>query len=270
MAHDITKALLERIKPYQVEYLYKYRSLNSRGLEDIFSKNEVYLSDPTAFNDPFDCKPLLVTYTNDFKIKQFYQSLVRHRFPNATKDQIKRELKNNPQFRKIRTQEYLENELFPNFIKGFGVYCLSEVPDDILMWSHYSDSHKGICLQFMATIELTIFWESYKVTYQEKYPEVNVMNLGDYPQFFNFFATKSNHWEYEKEWRIIKTPHEGGAGIYTFQPELLTGVIIGAKISPGDEKAINDWVSKRKTPIRIFKAQMNRKSYRLDIEGINC
>jgi len=268
--HDITKALLERIKPYPVEYLYKYRSLNSIGLEDILIKNEIYLSEPTAFNDPFDCKPLLVTYTSAFKRNQFYKSLVKHRFPNATKEQIKRELKNNPRFRKIRTRKYLENELFQIFIKDFGVYCLSEVPDDILMWSHYSESHKGVCLQFKATIERTLFWESYKVTYQENYPAVNIMNISNYDQFFNFFATKSEHWEYEKERRLIKTPQEGGAGIYTFQPELLTGVILGAKILPEDEKMINDLVSKRKRPVNIFKAQMNSRAYKLDIKEINC
>jgi hypothetical protein len=26
-----------------------------------------------------------------------------------------------------------------------GVMCISEVPDDILMWSHYADCHKGVC-----------------------------------------------------------------------------------------------------------------------------
>jgi hypothetical protein len=29
-----------------------------------------------------------------------------------------------------------------------GIYCVSTNYDDVLMWSHYADSHKGICLEF--------------------------------------------------------------------------------------------------------------------------
>ena len=37
-------------------------------------------------------------------------------------------------------QEYLINNI--------GIFSLSKVPDNILMWSHYADSHKGIVLEF--------------------------------------------------------------------------------------------------------------------------
>ena len=30
-----------------------------------------------------------------------------------------------------------------------GVCCFSEKKDDILMWSHYADGHKGFCLEFI-------------------------------------------------------------------------------------------------------------------------
>lgn len=269
MTTEDERRLLDRVKPYEVNYLYKYRSLDSRGLEEIFSQNQIYLSDPLAFNDPFDCRPKIVTHKSRFKRNQFYRSIIERKFPRYRKDQIKKELKNNPMFRKIKTHEYLQ-ESFLIFIRGFGLYCLSEIPDDILMWAHYSDSHKGICLQFNANIERTLFWEAYKVTYQNNYPSVNIMNLGEYDQFFNLFATKSNHWKYEKERRIIKTPDEGGPKLYGFHPELLTGVILGAKISAEAQKEVNKWISNSKTPINVYKATINKSLYKLDIKGINC
>lgn len=270
MPHDTNaKKILEKIRPYEVPYLYKYRSMDSIGLERIISHNEIYLSDPTVFNDPFDCKPRIVKHKSEFKRNNFYKSIVKQKFPHATKEQIKKEIKKNPQFRRIKTQEYLEN-FFYKFLKGFGLYCLSEVPDDILMWSHYSASHKGICLQFKADVERTLFWEAFKVTYQEEYPTVNIMNIGDIDQFSNLFTTKSDHWKYEQERRILKAPEEGGAQIYSFQPELLTGIILGAKISDRNEKIINDWISKNKTPINIYRANMNNRSYKIDIREINC
>jgi len=147
---------------------------------------------------------------------------------------------------------------------------LAEVPDDILMWSHYSNSHQGICLQFKADKESSIIWEAFKVTYQNNYPEINTMDIGDTTQFFNLVATKSNHWKYEKERRIIKTEEEGGSNTYTFEPELLTGVVLSAKISANDEKKVLSWVERSRSDINIYRAKLNSKKYGLDIKGINC
>ncbi|PTN32677.1 DUF2971 domain-containing protein [Desulfonatronum sp. SC1] len=268
MTIDKDKLLLNRVKPFEVDYLYKYRTIGSRWLELVFSESKIWLSNPLAFNDPFDCMPKVVIHKNHYKREQFYKMLVKSRFPNYTKAQIKRELK-NPVFRRISTHAYLD-EIFKKFLKDFGIYCLSEVPDDILMWSHYSDSHKGICLQFKAKTDLTIFWEAYKVKYQDDYPEVNIMDLGNYDQFFNLFATKSNHWKYEQERRIIKTPDEGGSNTYHFEPDLLAGVILGAKITEREQQIVNEWISKSSTPINVYRAKINENSYKLDIPGVNC
>ncbi len=270
MNNDVeSERLLERVRPYEVDFLYKYRQIDSKGLERTITHNEIFLPDSTVFNDPFDCRPFITTHKSKSKKKEFYESIIKSRFPNATKMEIKKELKKNLRSKTLENRIHLEERLL-TFIKDFGIYCLTEIPDDILMWSHYSDSHRGICLQFDATKELSIFWETYKIAYQEKYPIVNVMDMGTYDQFFDLFATKSTHWEYEQERRAIKGPSEGGSKIYTFDPELLTGVIIGAKISPEDEKIVLEWISQRETPTNIYRAIINNAFYRIDIKDINC
>ena len=263
------KKILDRVRPYEVEYLYKYRKVDSRGLERIFTHSEIYLSDPSKFNDPFDCKPKLKIHKGKYKQNKYYKSLVKDKLPYATDKEIKYEVKRNLRIKKLHKGENLE-KLFKGFIKSFGIYCLAEVPDDLLMWSHYSKSHQGICLQFKADKEASIIWEAFKVTYQDSYPEINTMDMGDTTQFFDFVATKSNHWKYEKERRVVKTEEEGGSKIYTFEPELLTGVILGAKISAADEKKVLSWVEMSNSDIVVYRAKMNINSYSLDIKGINC
>lgn len=44
----------------------------------------------------------------------------------------------------IRTENYYFNKIQ----KEIGVYCLTTVPDSILMWSHYANNHKGVCLEY--------------------------------------------------------------------------------------------------------------------------
>lgn len=38
------------------DIIYKYRSWNKKFHKDILLKNEVYMSSPNDFNDPFDCR----------------------------------------------------------------------------------------------------------------------------------------------------------------------------------------------------------------------
>ncbi len=261
--------ILDRVRPYDVEYLYKYRQVDSQGLDRIFTHSEIYLPDPTKFNDPFDCKPQLTIHKGKYKRNEYYKSIVKNRFPYASNQEINHEVKHNPRIKLLHRKENLD-KLFIKFIKSFGIYCLAEVPDDILMWSHYSSSHEGICLQFKANKEPSIIWEAFKVTYQHNYPEINTMEMGDTTQFFNLVATKSSHWKYEKERRVIKTEEEGGSKIYTFEPELLTGVILGAKISNDDEKQVLSWIENSSSNINVYRAKLNSKKYGLNIKGINC
>lgn len=264
-----TKDFLKKARPTEVQFLYKYRTINSTGLDRIFTNNEIFLPDPTKFNDPFDCKPKITTHKRQVNNNQFFKSLIKEKFPHLTKKETQHLLATNIWIKRLKTQEGLE-DFFKIFIKGFGIYSLSETPDDILMWSHYSDSHNGICLQFKASIESTIFWEAYKVTYQTNYPIINIMNLGNIYQFYELFCTKSDHWFYEKERRVIKTPDEGGSRPYSFEPELLTGVIVGAKMTKKDEKKICALASAHLPEVKVFKAELDKKAYSISIKGINC
>lgn len=267
--NDDEEYLINRTRPYEVDYLYKYREVSSIGLERIITHGELFLSDPTSFNDPFDCRPKISIHASEYKRKRYIKALAKERLPNATPKELSKEIKSYSKNKNLANPKLL-NDMFSKFIKSCGIYCLTEVPDDILMWSHYSDSHKGICLQFNPNKELSILWENYKITYQELYPNVNLMQLHKFDQFINLFAIKSEHWEYEQERRIIKSHYDGGSKIYTFDTELLTGIILGAKISSNDEKTILDWVSKKKTPTKIYKAKIDGDAYRLNIKGINC
>ena len=77
--------LVKKTRPYPQVYLYKYRTMRSRGLEEIFSKREVYLSDPTRFNDPFESKPVLSFHKSSIKRERYLKTLTMEHFPTADK-----------------------------------------------------------------------------------------------------------------------------------------------------------------------------------------
>ena len=71
----------------------------------------------------------------------------------------------------------------------------------ILMWSHYSDKHSGVCIGFdTAQFEELIFQQ---VGYEFDFPSVQFRDFYK-PTWETFFKTalrKSRHWSFEKEWR---------------------------------------------------------------------
>ena len=34
-------------------------------------------------------------------------------------------------------------------INNFGAFSMSQLKDNILMWSHYANQHKGFCIEFV-------------------------------------------------------------------------------------------------------------------------
>src|SRR6185437_10691555 len=102
------------------------------------------------------------------------------------------------------------DRLRQKFIDGFStcnqlvirdqrLYCLTPDPCSTLMWSHYANDHRGICLAFDTGNPL--FSEALEVTYRSEYPRWVPHELEQIA--FEMFLTKAHDWGYEKEFRII-------------------------------------------------------------------
>ena len=258
--------LIRIIRPYAPPYLYKYRSMTSAGLEEVFQQRKIYLNDATKFNDPFECRPALTFHQSSLKREILLKEMTKHRFPNVDKRTVKKLMKGKAP---LLTNPTTLRLAYEGFVKTVGIYCLSEKNDDLLMWSHYSDCHRGLCLQFKTSMETPLFWEAFKVIYQDEYPIINVMDMGKAEEFRKALLTKSTHWAYEEEWRILKMEKEGGPGYYPFSPDSLSGIIFGALMSNKDKNPLIDWTEKYPTKIALYQATLNGSRYQLDIKEIS-
>jgi hypothetical protein len=268
---DQIKELLKTPELCQIRKLYRYRSIESSELEGIFTRREIILPRPIDFNDPFECRPRLSVYNSGLKRELFIKERVRKIIASDNR-KARRELIKKYD-RRLRYNPDIIEKAYEEFLRTTGLYCLSERNDDILMWSHYSHGHRGLCIEFDAILdaaisEIMLIGQALKVNYGEERPTVNVMEFGLPKEYQKALLTKSNHWEYEKEWRVIKTELEGGPGLRYIRPEVLTGVIFGALISSEDKHMVMDWVSKYPTKIILYQARINETKYKLDIEPI--
>lgn len=250
---NIEKVRQEILTNKRPRYLYKYRSIKS-AIE--FLKNSsIFFSNYKDFNDPFEsaCKKKL-----EYTPKQHFDAFRRmgkDSFSSALKaEEIRLGYINGIDLLKRSTDEILN---------CFAYYCMAEEPDNILMWSHYADSHKGVCFKFDIIQDLDNFFITVPVDYGSEYLEFDTLNGNP----ADIIKHKSIDWEYEHEHRTIKV---NAHGLNKIKKEVLVEIIFGCRTSAEDKIKIRKLVKKNKFNVNQFlEAVINPNAYKLDIIPCN-
>jgi len=250
-----------------IKYLYKYRSMSSKCNERIFTHNEIYFPSPSEFNDPFDCKIQCTMNGSDEDFKKFYGDIIKDQYPlwnqakrtGAVLEIINSEMHRNPEYHKSNTQKAIELYTSP-----LGVFCLSAVNDNILMWSHYCYGHTGFCIEFEVNEKTIPFKDAKPVLYPNQYPIIDYFSATDQEKLNGLLFTKSKHWSYEKEWRIVFDEK----GKNTFDEEALTGVIFGCRMNEHDQDKIRGWLHGKSSAVKLYKTKIKDMEFGLDIQEL--
>jgi hypothetical protein len=250
--------------------LFRYLSLatseRQQWARNIFAKHELFFPSPKTFNDPFDCKVPALEALPKRQREEFIGNFVRLNLPTASRSEKRRvgkKLSTKSAFAK--TTESLQSN-----VDASGVLCLSECHDDILIWSHYADSHRGICLEFKAT-NTALFGEAQRVEYAETYTNFPLLGR-DTEQIQRVLLTKSSHWKYEKEWRTIRRsqivnglPQYIGSRLCSFSPGDLRGVIFGCQCSRETMSMVRAWIAEGDCECSCYRARQKIREYGLEI-----
>ena len=97
--------------------------------------------------------------------------------------------------------------------------AFSEKNDDILMWSHYSNNHYGVCIAYNLKSIINQY-DVFPVIYTDEY-DVHQSEL-------ERILTKFSAWEYEAEWRLIlhNNEHNNGQPVKGITP---VAIFLGAR-----------------------------------------
>lgn len=113
-----------------------------------------------------------------------------------------------------------------------GLLCFSEDWTDPVLWAHYGDKHRGICLGFDVEDGF-----ARKVAYQKaRLKDDDALKKSEAETLDALLYTEYESWRYEQEWRILLSladlTSEGGLHFRTFDERLrLTEVVVGAECS---------------------------------------
>lgn len=236
-------------KQHRPTSLYKYVTA---ARWDLVQALQIRFTQFADLNDPFETSAIRSSRTVH-DLDWYYHNIVRP--PGSyggyspgvgwTPDRLQ-ELDINATKSERARDEYIDVSL-----KHLGILCLSERPDDLLMWAHYAENHFGFVIEF--DTEHEFFWhtgghpnwsrqhetlfELRPVKYQKTVPHLRPEKPEKALESVVF--TKSIHWNYEREWRLVRPLAEAhnviqsrSTQIYLFSivPALIRGIRFGCRI----------------------------------------
>lgn len=283
--------------------LYKYRPVNEYSLNNL-EEDTVWLNSPNDYNDPYefyeniDFKALSNAITE--KHKDELISMMTSKIQVSEDIIEKAKVSNNPieiigeAIMKENQYSGLKIDTFFKFISDYveknnqrliseklefiqdtmKVSSFCEENNQFLMWSHYSDSHRGFCIEYDID-----FWNKsdlrrrilYPIIYQDEVYNstphlLKSINGTEWNNLYPLLSgsTKSKNWEYEKEWRFIINI---GASFprQNYPMNCQSKVFLGHKISEEHKTNIIEICKQKNLPVFQTKLKGN---YELDFEQI--
>jgi Protein of unknown function (DUF2971) len=280
--------------------LFKYRAINKNSIKN-FEENTIWLSNPSTFNDPYDC-----ALTVDFErlsnelVKQDLNGFLSLLVKQQVSEDIIKSIRSSDSPLDVVTEHFLESEperrkielkkliaeigqeryrkLLEQFLallkKSYKICSFSERNDSLLMWSHYADSHKGFCIEYDISVlpygdhrsrfmfPVVYSPEIFDATSNLRYKESNNFNN---LRYILSAMTKSTDWSYEKEWRLI-FPH----GIFEhdrpFPMPLPKALYLGCKIEDSNYNSLMRIASEKKIP--VYEISLSNKEFRMSTKEI--
>lgn len=252
-----------------------------------------------ALNDPFEMKPHLSAVADrDYILEQARRSV-----PQVLETEL---AKLPPSVRSLLSEERLAaflsakvpqtaeslGQTIASFMPSIretlerrfgdllGILCLSETADNLPMWAHYADSHRGFVVGFDET---SPFFDCRvsptddlrhvrRVEYSLDRPSLTLVELNS----FRPFLTKGTDWAYEREWRMVRplddASHVVGNGtdavhLFDFPAQALTSVILGCRMSEAKRAEIRSILQSDSSfgHVRCIQAELDARHYRVTV-----
>lgn len=267
--------------------------------------------EPKQFNDPFDHQ---ISFTFPFTQEQFSTALaeeverlvyaieapvfieetrlnmmvkmLRERRNILPKEGVISALQEGVEKSGQLFQQYQDNinSLISNDLNRSRVLCVSEKNDNVVMWSHYADSHSGVCirLQCIEEIDNTLLMAK-PVNYTGSFPvfpllQEHVKHLTgecpiDFAELLNKIPyVKHKHWGYENEWRV-HVPHEepennDGYNDWRENNRVFGAIYFGCRIAKKEVEELMKIIDVMYPHMEVYRAKPSDKEFKIEYERI--
>lgn len=276
--------------------LYRYRAFDARTI-DTLCRDQLFFASPARFNDPLDCRPTIISDLSLDALRDLLKFLIDRRVDAETTASLSRarvkgekaqayarrraaeaanrELTDiayhatNPEYEVPREQAetqlltgQIEIELMRHYERG--VCCFSTVYNNPLLWSHYGDQHKGICIGYdlernpRPTPCKVVYGGNRNVltsTITRALINNELVALQDLDR--DVLLRKASRWKYEGEWRLI--------GSHGLQDSCLRlkELTFGLRCSSAAKHCIIRALDRGDSQLKFYEIRVRRGTFRL-------
>ncbi len=263
------------------QVLYKYRPLNEFALSNLANQN-LYMCNHLDLNDPYEFHPRVNIEA------EFYRTISLPDFQEFITDEEYREIASSNDcfdtFNKIIKKNGKLNVDRPSFEKSyyngfynefkktkdlFRICSLTEINHSTIMWSHYSDQHRGICIEY-PTQEFDLDNPILPIRYEQLLCNWEEFDSTDKKsitlRLFDLLRLKAYDWAYEKEWRILYLKidnHNRQNPIFISAPKP-SAIYVGSRFEENDtdkrllfDKIVN------KVDIPVYQMRLDYNEFRM-------
>nr|WP_296155837.1 DUF2971 domain-containing protein [uncultured Peptoniphilus sp.] len=203
LSFDISTKEIMKINQSIPTKLYKYCSLNKFSLRNLL-KNELTASSPKVFNDLYDAT---IHKNSSQTVRRELDELSQLPVMSGS---VPVKMNEEKIYCIERTLKRSDRLSMRSMTEPFKIVSLSEANNSILMWSHYADMNRGICIEYDFTkLQTATSGPQYqKLIFPVLYLD-NPLDMSDLKEkeLLNSMLlsaiSKYKTWGYEKEWRIL-------------------------------------------------------------------
>ncbi|EKD32216.1 MAG: hypothetical protein ACD_77C00146G0003 [uncultured bacterium] len=240
--------------------LYKYTDIV--GAKKFLRNLTLKFSKPKEFNDPFEFHEKLID--DNLSEEHFLQILSSAGITDPNTISAHREIfkRDYPDFVNRISDTHRRRK------EATKLCCFSTDHDNILMWSHYAEKHKGICIGFSKEIIQSILPEDSTINGANYCKNITPLNISVYKDeaINNWVLTKYQGWEYENEVRIII-----GGGMNNIIPASLikipensiSEIYLGCIIDPKEKKNIRKLIKKLHNKPDVYEMNISDSEFKL-------
>ena len=169
---------------------------------------------------------------------------------------------------KLRLQSTIQKTLHNIRQQSFskiGVSCFSKNNLNLLMWSHYADSHQGFCLEFDSST--LPFSKAFEVTYKSEIPNISSDMLMSEQigteSIEKLLSFKSIEWKHEQELRIF---HQESNKSYFYPSNSLKAIYFGIRTDVSDIEIICSIIKSQNPTVKFYKMKKLERTFGIQPE----
>ncbi len=231
---------------------------------DLFETLQIRFTQPSRFNDPFEALPVIDCSQSRELIEAGIINVAKKHYLTYARQQIAAGMKPMPlddfsrwfskrhrlSLEPFRTPEGLQARAtgqWQKFWDTIGILSLTATEQNILMWSHYCRAHEGMVIEFDPSHEFfnpkgkvpgNDFGVLTKVQYAKTRPQIKFAASNALLALPSFY-TKSDVWDYEREWRVFQllersvrkiTQANDTIHLFDVPPKCIKRVIVGVRM----------------------------------------